>query len=91
MIDNSPIIQLNAAVALAESGECLPAIKKVLGLKKLLEKYRHYYTALAGLYFKNGQYNNSKRYYQLALEKTNNQNERVFICKRIYECQQLAK
>jgi len=90
-VDNNPIIELNAAVALAESGDCLTAIQKVIGLRKLLEKYRHYYTALAGLYFKDGQYKNSLAYYQLASERTNNQNERVFISKRIYECQNITK
>ncbi len=91
MVDNNPIIQLNAAVALAESGDRLTAIKKVKALGKPLEKYRHYYTALAGLYFKDSQYKNSLAYYQLAFERTNNQNERIFINKRINECQHIAK
>lgn len=85
--DDNPVIKLNSAVALANTGQHQQAINIVKGLTTDLDKYRHFDTTLAGLYFKNEQFEQALHYYQSALQKTKSHSEQQFIQMRILLCQ----
>jgi len=89
-LDNNPVIKLNAAIALAKTGKSSEAIHWIGGLRTQLEKYRHYYTSLAGLYFESEQFGLALKNYQIALKKTNSKGEVNFIQMRIKNCQQIT-
>jgi len=85
--DNNPVIQLNAAIALAKSGEFDRAIDKILSLEAQLASYRHYHTSLAGLYFEQQSWVVARQYYLLAISKAQGKREKTFILQRISECE----
>ncbi|MET1255182.1 RNA polymerase sigma factor [Aliikangiella maris] len=86
--DPNPVIQLNAAIALAKSGHPQTAIEQVKQLAEQLDGYRHYYTSLAGLYFDNGQFQLALEHYQIAQTRQRRHIEKSFIINRILQCQQ---
>lgn len=85
-IDDNPVIKLNAAVALANTGEYKTAIEMVIKLEQPLQEYQHYSVTLAGLYFDNKQYLQAQRHYQKALELSINHSQQKFIKQRLVEC-----
>ena len=85
-LDGNPVIQLNAAIALAKSGEFQKAIDKVIQLEPELSGYRHYQTTIAGLYFEHQAFSLALEHYSKALESCSGPNEVQFIEKRIDEC-----
>lgn len=85
-IDDNPIIQLNAAVALAQTGEFEQAIDKAKRLAEPLKHYQFYSVALAGLYFDSKNYQQAVVNYRKALEKTVNQKQQNFIMQRLTLC-----
>ncbi len=86
-LDDNPVIQLNAAIALAKTGKYQAAIEWVIKLQPGLKKYRHFYTSLAGLYFEDKQFQLALVNYELALNSTFGQSEKDFMLMRIVECQ----
>jgi len=90
LLDNNPVIKLNAAIALAKTGKTREAINWVCKLRTQLEKYRHYYTSLAGLYYESEQFKLALKNYQTALKKTNSKRETDFIKMRIENCQRIS-
>ncbi len=85
-IENNPVVGLNAWVAYAQYGNFQQAIEKIKLLAKPLKNYRHYHSALAGLYFEKSYYLEAKDYYLLAIDKTDSAAEKRFIQQRIQEC-----
>lgn len=86
-IDDNPVIKLNAAVALANTGQLEEAIAEVIKLEKPLQHYQHYSVTLAGLYFDFGQFPQAQHYYQKALEVSINYSQQKFIKDRLKQCQ----
>lgn len=86
LLDDNPVIKLNAAIALFKTGNRLTAIEIVKKLESELSGYRHYYTGLAGLYFESEEYAKALKNYQVGLVKTDSPSEQRFIKKRIDEC-----
>jgi RNA polymerase sigma-70 factor (ECF subfamily) len=85
-IDPNPVIKLNAAVITARLKGHQTAIEQILALEPQLQGYRHYYNALAGLYFEAKQYNLAKQYYLQTLEHTQNDAQIKFINARLSLC-----
>ena len=85
-LDKNPIIQLNAAVAYAEMGNISGAILKVKSLHNELKNYSYYRTTLAGLYFKNKQYEQGLKEYQQSINQLTNQHEITFVKKQAKAC-----
>ena len=85
-IDDNPVIKLNAAVALANTGQRKEAIEIVLKLEEPLQHYQHFSVTLAGLYFDNGQYPQAQHHYQKALEISVNYSQQKFIKERLLLC-----
>lgn len=85
-LDDNPVIKLNGAIALAKTGQFKKAIDWVIKLQPGLEKYRHFYTCLAGLYFESQQFLLALENYELALINNNGRCERDFILMRLSDC-----
>jgi RNA polymerase sigma-70 factor, ECF subfamily len=86
-LEENPIIHLNAAIALANCGQREKAIQTIKSLHSQLANYRHYYTALAGIYFESGDLIKALPLYREALQKTDSKGERTFIKKQILICE----
>ncbi|TQV88157.1 RNA polymerase sigma factor [Aliikangiella coralliicola] len=89
-LEDNPVIKLNAAIALAKSGNMSRAIEEVIYLQKPLKNYRHFYTSLAGLYFEDKQFELAKQAYERALTLTQSDNEKNFIQSRLSDCNRLS-
>lgn len=87
-LDSSPVIELNAAIALAKSGHLQLAIERVNALKVALKDYRHWHTCIAGLYFELGDFESAHTHYQSALKHVRGQHQVNFMKKRITQCLQ---
>jgi RNA polymerase sigma-70 factor (ECF subfamily) len=89
-IDNNPIIELNAAVALAQTGKHEEAIQIVKSLQEPLKHYQHYCITLAGLYFNAKRFEQAADNYKKALNVSTNYSQQKFIESRLALCQSEA-
>lgn len=85
-LDNNPVIELNSAVALAQTGKQQQAIDIVESLREPLKYYQHYSVTLAGLYFDAKQYQQAAEHYQTALKLSINYSQQKFIQQRLALC-----
>lgn len=85
-LDNNPVIELNSAVALAQTGAQQQAIGIVKSLKQPLKHYQHYSITLAGLYFDAKLYTKASEHYQAALKISINYSQQKFIQQRLALC-----
>ncbi len=86
-LDPSPVIELNAAVALAQAGQETKAIKIVESLREPLKDYQYYSVTLAGLYFDANELEKAQLEYQVALKLSINYSQQKFIKDRLVQCQ----
>lgn len=87
-VADSPIVKLNAAVALAKSGEISTALTQIKELEDTLKDYRYYWSTFAGLYFEQGQWQLAHQYYHRALKLILSPLEQKFIHQQIQSCEQ---
>ncbi len=85
-LDNNPVIELNSAVALAQTGAHQQAIDIVKSLKQPLKHYQHYSVTLAGLYFDAKQFQLAGEHYQAAMQVSLNYSQQKFIQQRLELC-----
>ena len=88
MIDNSPIIQLNRAVAISMvegEGKAIELLEFLKGEKDLI-KYHRLYSTLGDLYFQIGKSTEAVNEYNNALELTNIESEKTWILSKIKKC-----
>ncbi len=86
-IDHNPVIALNAAVVTAKVTGIEAAIAQIQALKPVLNDYRHFHSALGGLYFDNQQPKQAQKHYQHAMKLTQSESEKAFIYKRLTQCE----
>jgi RNA polymerase sigma-70 factor (ECF subfamily) len=82
-ITGSPVVELNRAVALAQTGAAEDALQIVEGLG--LEDYRYFHSARAELLRRLGRPEDARGAYARALELTRSEPERRFLARRIAE------
>lgn len=87
-IDDSPVVQLNRAVAVSMVNGPEKAIQLLEYLKgeKSLETYHHLYSALGDLYQQTGQVDQAIQEYQIAISHTEISTEKEWIQGKIKKC-----
>lgn len=75
-------MQLNLAVAMAETGQLLEAIALVQGLESVLQDYQPYHAVLADLARRLGQNEISLSAYDRAIRLATRPEDAAFLCKR---------
>ena len=75
----SPVVELNALVALAHCGEPHKALQGIEGLKKDLADYKPFYAAQADIFSKIGNHSHARASYLKAISMTQNQAEKSFL------------
>jgi RNA polymerase sigma factor (sigma-70 family) len=79
----TPVVALNAAVAIAEAGDAPRALAMVETLHKDLSEYQPYYAARAALLMKTGARGESAASYTQAIAMTDNYADKLFLQKRL--------
>ncbi len=89
MIDSSPVVQLNRAVAVSmiEGEEKAIALLEFLKGEKSLIKYHRLYSTLGDLYFQLGKSKKAIDEYNMALSLTNIDSEKIWILSKIKKCE----
>lgn len=75
----TPVVALNWAVVIAETGHPEPALNKLDQLKEELKDYQPWYAARAHILRKLGDKSQAGIFYQLAIEKAQNEATRKFL------------
>jgi RNA polymerase sigma-70 factor (ECF subfamily) len=82
-ISNNPIVDLNRAVAVAETGELERALTLVDSLKPKLDRYQHFHSTRADLLRRLGRPEEAADAYRRALDLATNDVERRFLERRL--------
>ena len=81
----SPVVKLNAAVAVALSGEVEMGLTAIDNLEEALAGYRHYHSARADLLRRVGRSDEAASAYEAAIARPGNQAETRFLTSRLAE------
>ncbi len=81
-IEATPIVRLNRAVALAESGDLPEALEILSHLAPVLDTYQPFHAALAEFLSRAGRWAESRCAYDRAIAMTNNSADAAFLIKR---------
>jgi RNA polymerase sigma-70 factor, ECF subfamily len=84
IVTGSPVVELNRAVAIAESGGLEEALQLVDSLH--LDAYRFWHSARADFLRRLGRRREASEAYETALSLTTSENDRRFLQSRIAEC-----
>ena len=89
LIENSPIVLLNKAVALSKVAGIAAGIAELVQLENnsLLQNYPYYYSTLAEFYFRNKNYQAALPLFEAALSFSHNQGEINYLTAKITACQ----
>ncbi|MGD1051642.1 MAG: RNA polymerase subunit sigma-24, partial [Solirubrobacteraceae bacterium] len=82
-LTNSPVVELNRAVAVAEAGDPLKALEIIERLK--LDDYRYLHSTKAELCRRLGRLDAARASYARALEQASTEPERRFLRRRLAE------
>lgn len=86
VLQDNPVIELNAEVARAKFTSNATAILRIENLQPKLKHYRHYHTCLAGLYLQENEREKASFHYHNALKFSQNSVEVEFILQQIERC-----
>ena len=81
----SPVVKLNAAVAVALSGDVEMGLTAIDNLEEVLAGYRHYHSARADLLRRVGRSDEAASAYEAAIARPGNQAETRFLTSRLAE------
>jgi RNA polymerase sigma-70 factor (ECF subfamily) len=84
-VTGSPVVQLNRAVAVAESGAVDEALAQVDSLARELDGYHYLHATRAELLRRLGRFEESRGAYSRALELVHSDAERLFLQRRLEE------
>ena len=78
-IEPTPVVQLNRAVALAETGQLGPALDLILGLAPMLDAYQPFHAARAEYLARAGQTTEARAAYDRAIALTTSHSDATFL------------
>ena len=78
----SPVVRLNRAVALAESGHLAPALAELAALAPALADYQPFHAALADLLSRDGQADSARAAYGRAIALAPSESDAAFLIRR---------
>jgi RNA polymerase sigma-70 factor (ECF subfamily) len=82
----TPVVKLNAIVALSNSGKVSQALEQLETLQEPLTDYQPYYAAKADIEVKNGLIEEATVSFQKAISLSNNRAEQNYLSKRLEAC-----